>query len=104
MRMYIGEQEAVGAAFEFDEPAWGFAPPLPEDFRHLFLGESGESGEERAARLSVARAVLAELLQERDADDVSRLNARYARQLMNTVPFQSKSKAVARWKPWRKAA
>jgi hypothetical protein len=52
-----------------------------DDFRELFLGTDGESAEERATRLEVAREVLAELLEEGREDDISFLNALYAAQL-----------------------
>ncbi|MEW1719613.1 hypothetical protein [Streptomyces sp. NPDC093109] len=52
--------------------------PDPEDFRALFLGECGESAEERRIREAAARDVLAELIEEAQTDEIGRLNAAYA--------------------------
>ncbi|WP_329066356.1 hypothetical protein [Streptomyces sp. NBC_01429] len=50
----------------------------PEDFRALFLGERGESAQERRIREAAARDVLAELIEEGRTDAIGRLNAAYA--------------------------
>ncbi|MEV7427088.1 hypothetical protein [Streptomyces sp. NPDC091212] len=52
--------------------------PDPEDFRALFLGKRGESAEERRIREAAARDVLAELVEEGQTDEISRVNAAYA--------------------------
>ncbi|MGW2256708.1 hypothetical protein ACWCXE_02325 [Streptomyces sp. NPDC001780] len=59
--------------------------PDPEDFRDLFLGEYGESAEQRAAREAAARDVLAELLIESGTDAFALMNAVYAVRLSTTV-------------------
>lgn len=53
---------------------------LPGCFRELFRGPPGahESADERAARLAVARDVLAELLDAGDHDDLALQDAWYA--------------------------
>lgn len=53
---------------------------LPGCFRDLFRGPpgTGESADERAARLAVARVVLAELLDEGEHDDLALQDAWYA--------------------------
>ncbi|GHG60474.1 hypothetical protein [Streptomyces griseocarneus] len=76
MRTYVGHQEAVNDE-DFEELAFGFE----EDFRELFLGLPGESAEDRVARVSAARDVLAELWEESGADEIALLNALYAAQL-----------------------
>ncbi|WP_405797381.1 hypothetical protein [Streptomyces sp. NBC_01506] len=75
MRVYAGGPEGFSA---FDGAA-------PEDFLDLFLGESGESEEQRAAREMAARDVLAELIDRSDDDECAMLNALYAAQLMAVV-------------------
>ncbi|RDG36483.1 hypothetical protein DVH02_19715 [Streptomyces corynorhini] len=57
--------------------------PEPEDFRALFLGEYGESAEERRIREAAAHDVLTELIEEGESDEITRLNAAYAAQLSN---------------------
>lgn len=61
-----------GGDFELSEAE------LPCHLRDLFLGPPGESGEQRAARLTAARDVLAEWLEEGEADDIARQDAMYA--------------------------
>ncbi|MCX4824392.1 tail fiber assembly protein [Streptomyces sp. NBC_01142] len=92
MRTYVGGQEALNA-FEFGELAYGFGDPMPEDFRDLFVGEPAESTQQRAARMAVAREVLAELQEQSEEDEVSRLNARYAAQLSRVVPLRRRVSA-----------
>jgi hypothetical protein len=104
MRTYVGDQEAVNA-FEFEELAYGFDEPIPNDFRELFLlGAPGESDEECAARLTVAREVLAELQEEGETDLIARENARYAKALSSVVLLRNRVGA-ARAAAWaRKVA
>ncbi|MFB7169846.1 hypothetical protein ACFCYM_03300 [Streptomyces sp. NPDC056254] len=84
MRAYIGGQEAVSVN-EFIELALG--TPL-----ELWLGEEGESEEERAARLDAARDILAE--NPDLPDDVSRIAAQvieaHAPELFNVVPLMKR--------------
>ncbi len=56
---------------------------LPGCFRELFRGPPGvhEAADERAARLAVARDVLAELLDEGNRDDLTLQDAWYALRL-----------------------
>ncbi|WP_030153740.1 hypothetical protein [Streptomyces sp. NRRL S-244] len=81
MRTYIGGQEAVSVD-EFIELALG--TPL-----ELWLGEEGETEEERAARLDAARDILAE--NPDLPDDVSRVAAQVieanAPELFNVIPL-----------------
>lgn len=53
-------------------------PEITEDFRDLFLGRPGESAEHRTARLTAARDVLAELLEEGEHDDFVMQDALHA--------------------------
>ncbi|MFC5719889.1 hypothetical protein ACFP1Z_06810 [Streptomyces gamaensis] len=88
MRMYIGSQEALTAA-EFLELALGF-DELPAGIdRDLFRGPlAPESPEERAARLDVAREVIADLAaQGEGGDEIAAWDALYADALTRTVPF-----------------
>ncbi|MCT9092615.1 hypothetical protein N4G70_27650 [Streptomyces sp. ASQP_92] len=87
MRTYIGQQEAVSAD-EFEELALGVGDY--QDFRELFLGQAGESPEERAAREQVAREVLAELLEMGIDDEIDRANAVYAAHLACVFPPRSR--------------
>jgi hypothetical protein len=95
MRTYVGHQEALDDV-EFEELAQGFEPLGgiedlgAEDFRRLFLGEPGETAAQRAIRREVASEVLAELLRDSSTDSITELNARYAVQLLFTVPLWSK--------------
>lgn len=105
MRTYVGHQEALDA-FEFAELAYGFDSPEP-DFPTLFRGALGESAEDRAARLDVARQVLVELLTEAgdDPDDeVAWLNALYAAQLMDVVVLRRHDSGGQARRSLRKAA
>lgn len=101
MRTYIGDQEALNA-LEFQELACGFGGAAAEDFEELFHGHPGESAEERDARLAVARDVLAELHEQRHADEIALLNARYAARLSSNSLFRSK--AVPAGKPTARRA
>ncbi|WP_372408721.1 hypothetical protein [Streptomyces luteireticuli] len=90
MRTYIGYQEAANTE-EFEELALGF--------ESLFLGRPGESGEDRAARSSAARDILAELWEESHSDEIALLNALYAAQLSQVskvVTLKSKDTAWQR--------
>ncbi|WP_405583934.1 hypothetical protein [Streptomyces sp. NBC_01190] len=51
---------------------------LPGCFRDLFHGPPIETGEQRAARVAVAREVLAELLDEGASDAIAMQDALYA--------------------------
>ncbi|OFA37731.1 hypothetical protein Sfr7A_11425 [Streptomyces xinghaiensis] len=65
-----------------EELALGFEDPAPRLFHALFLGRPGESAVDRAARLSVARDVLAELREQGADDDIVRQDAEYAHALL----------------------
>ncbi|WP_208106142.1 hypothetical protein [Streptomyces sp. GC420] len=86
MRTYVGDQEAANPS-EFEELALGFEDPTPQFFQALFLGRPGESAADRAARLSVARDVLAELQERGASDDIARQDAEYARALSKLAPL-----------------
>lgn len=73
MRTFIGDQQAF-SAFEFAELSLGLD-------RELFAGVPGETPEERAPRLDVAREVLRDL---RETDPQA---AAYAEELMRTAPL-----------------
>ncbi|MEU7663371.1 hypothetical protein [Streptomyces lincolnensis] len=81
MRAYIGGHQAVSID-DFIELALGTPP-------ELWLGEEGESEEERAARRDAARDILAE--NPELPDDVARIAAEvieaYAPELFNVVPL-----------------
>jgi hypothetical protein len=80
MRTYVGHQQAISAE-DFVELALG--TPV-----ELWLGEEGESEEERAARLDAARDILADT--PHLADDVSRIAAELIElhpELVNVVPL-----------------
>ncbi|WP_455362591.1 hypothetical protein [Streptomyces sp. SYSU K21746] len=88
MRTYIGSHEAVNAA-EFAELALGL-DELPAGLDiDLFRGPlTHETPEERAARLEVAREVIADLVaQGESGDEVAAWDALYADALTRTVPF-----------------
>ncbi|MEU8958824.1 hypothetical protein AB0C93_31570 [Streptomyces sp. NPDC048518] len=75
MKCIVAGHIAVTAK-EFAELALGFIEQTPGFDPELFTGEADESEEERAARLAVARDVLADL---REVDPVA---AAYARALL----------------------
>ncbi|MFD0552653.1 hypothetical protein ACFQ0X_28405 [Streptomyces rectiviolaceus] len=92
MRSYIGNHQALNT-LEFEELALGF-DELPagsdrEAFQELFRGPlRPESRAERAARLDVAREVLAELREDGESgDEVAAWDALYADALTRTVPL-----------------
>ncbi|MFE6849748.1 hypothetical protein ACFVDH_03010 [Streptomyces sp. NPDC057674] len=88
MRTYIGSHRVVNAT-EFEELALGF-DELPTGIdRDLFRGPlTPETPQERAARLDVAREVIAELAaQGEGGDEVAAWDALYADALTRTVPF-----------------
>ncbi|NEA72788.1 hypothetical protein [Streptomyces sp. SID13588] len=95
MRSYIGDQQVVGSE-EFEELALGID-------RALFLGEPGESGEERAAREAAAREaaardILADLMAKaEDGDEVDGWDALYAEALTHLVTFPRHSAARDAW-------
>ncbi len=95
MRTYIGTHEALNAA-EFEELALGF-DELPAGIdRDLFCGPlAPESLEERAARLDVAREVIADLAaQGEGGDEIAAWDALYADALTRTVPFLRAARAA----------
>ncbi|TQJ75450.1 hypothetical protein [Streptomyces sp. SLBN-31] len=81
MRTYIGGHQAVSVN-DFIELALGTPP-------ELWLGEEGETEEERAARLDAARDILAD--NPELPDDVARIAAEvieaHAPELFNVVPL-----------------
>ncbi|WP_372407759.1 hypothetical protein [Streptomyces luteireticuli] len=88
MRTYVGTHEVLNAA-EFAELALGMQE-LPAGIdRDLFRGPLGpESAEERAARLDVAHAIIADLSEQGAAgDEIAAWDALYADALTRTVPF-----------------
>ncbi|MFI2430983.1 hypothetical protein [Streptomyces sp. NPDC018693] len=95
MRAYIGGHQAVSAN-DFIELALGIPP-------ELWLGEEGETEEERAARLDAARDILAD--NPELPDDVARIAAEvieaYAPELFNVVPL---TRPAGRRRPSRKGA
>ncbi|MBT2524714.1 hypothetical protein J7E91_04525 [Streptomyces sp. ISL-99] len=97
MRTYIGNHQALNAT-EFEELALGFDTlPLGID-RDLFRGPlTPESPEERAARLDVAREVIADLAaQGEGGDEVAAWDALYADALTRTVPFLRAARSAGR--------
>ncbi|WUH92318.1 hypothetical protein OG900_20880 [Streptomyces sp. NBC_00433] len=70
-------------------------PEVPEDFRDLFLGWPCESAEHRTARLTAARDVLAELLEEGERDDFAMEDALHAVRLGGAALFRGDRKAGA---------
>ncbi|MER5298947.1 hypothetical protein ABT039_05720 [Streptomyces lasiicapitis] len=98
MRCIVAGHVAVTAA-EFVELALGFAERSAGFDTELFTGEFGESEEGRAARLAVAREVLAELR------EVDPLAAAYARALLRAsdLPRQSPRARRARRASARRA-
>lgn len=75
MKCIVGGHTAVTAA-EFAELALGLAERSAGIDVELFVGTAAESEQDRAARLDVAREVLAELY------EVDLIAAAYARQLL----------------------
>ncbi|GLW44474.1 hypothetical protein Stsp02_01360 [Streptomyces sp. NBRC 14336] len=95
MRAYIGGHQAVSVN-DFIELALG----TPAE---LWLGEEGETEQERAARLDAARDILAD--NPELPDDVARVAAEvieaHAPELFNVVPL---TRSVGRRRPSRKGA
>ncbi|GGJ36589.1 hypothetical protein [Streptomyces brasiliensis] len=95
MRTYIGGHQAVSVK-DFIELALG--TPV-----ELWLGEEGETSEERAARLDAARDILAD--NPELPDDVARIAAEvieaHAPELFNVVPL---ARPAGRRRPSRKGA
>ncbi|WP_399942865.1 hypothetical protein ACGH52_26345 [Streptomyces sp. BBFR25] len=95
MRTYIGGHQAVSVN-DFIELALG----TPAE---LWLGEEGETEEERAARLDAARDILAD--NPELPDDVARIAAEvieaHAPELFNVVPLV---RPAVRRRPSRKGA
>ncbi|MGR8009640.1 hypothetical protein [Streptomyces hypolithicus] len=88
MRTYIGNHQALNP-IEFEELALGFDElPMGLD-RDLFRGPlTPESPEDRAARETVAREVIADLVAMGEGgDEVAAWDALYADALTRTVPF-----------------
>ncbi|MFE7131926.1 hypothetical protein ACFVIM_13785 [Streptomyces sp. NPDC057638] len=76
MSTYFGPQQA-------DDPAGPQrCGEAPDDFRALFLGEPGESEEQRAVREQAAHDVLADLLEAGRHGPVDWLDALYAAHLL----------------------
>ncbi|MFW3473470.1 hypothetical protein ACN24M_19590 [Streptomyces microflavus] len=97
MRTYIGNHQVLSPA-EFEELALGF-DELPAGLdRDLFRGPlTHESPEERAARLDVAREVIAELAAEGEGgDEIAAWDALYADALTRTVPFLRAAQSAGR--------
>ncbi|MFI2375816.1 hypothetical protein ACH5AO_12210 [Streptomyces sp. NPDC018964] len=96
MRAYIGGHQAVSVN-DFIELALGTPP-------ELWLGEEGETEEERAARKDAARDILAD--NPDLPDDVARIAAEvieaHAPELFNVVPLTRP--ATGRRRPSRKGA
>ncbi|MEV6739133.1 hypothetical protein AB0N14_20275 [Streptomyces sp. NPDC051104] len=95
MRTYIGGHQAVSVN-DFIELALGTPP-------ELWLGEEGETEEERAARLDAARDILAD--NPELPDDVARIAAEvieaHAPELFNVVPLV---RPAGRRRPSRRGA
>ncbi|WOT34256.1 hypothetical protein [Streptomyces coeruleorubidus] len=95
MRAYIGGHQAVSVN-DFIELALGTPP-------ELWLGEEGETEEERAARKDAARDILAD--NPELPDDVARIAAEvieaHAPELFNVVPL---IRPAGRRRPSRKGA
>ncbi|MFF4030347.1 hypothetical protein ACFYZ2_11320 [Streptomyces sviceus] len=93
MRAYIGGHQAVSVN-DFIELALGTPP-------ELWLGEEGESAEERAARLDAARDILADTPEL--PDEVARIAAEvidaHAPTLFNVIPLP---RPAGRRRPSRK--
>ncbi len=69
---------------------------LPEHFGELFHGPPGdaESDEQRAARMAVARDVLADLLEEGEADSIAMQDALYAVRLGGAALLRADRRTV----------
>ncbi|MFK8907554.1 hypothetical protein [Streptomyces sp. YS-3] len=105
MRTYIGSHQALNP-IEFEELALGFDElPLGLD-RDLFRGPlTPESPEERAARLDVAREVIADLAaQGEGGDEAAAWDALYADALTRTVPFLRAARSAGRFAGTEEAA
>lgn len=97
MRTYIGNHQVLNP-IEFEELALGFDElPLGID-RDLFRGPlTLESPEDRAARETVAREVIADLVaQGEGGDEVAAWDALYADALTRTVPFLRAARSAGR--------
>ncbi|MFE2847853.1 hypothetical protein ACFXKS_30755 [Streptomyces scopuliridis] len=82
MRTYVGGW-AAHALEELEQE------PDSEAFRDLFLGEYGETAEQREVRRAAARDVLVELLEQSENDEIALLNAVYAAQLSSVAALRS---------------
>ena len=82
MRTYAGAQGPWWVV-EFDDSA--------EDFRELFLGVPGETGELKAIRQEIAREVLLELEELGQHDAIAQKNAFYAQALSAVTPLWSRA-------------
>jgi hypothetical protein len=95
MRTYVGGHQAVSVN-DFIELALGTPP-------ELWLGEEGESAEERAARLDAARDILAD--NPKLPDEVARIAVEvieaHAPALFNVIPLP---RPAGRRRPSRKGA
>ncbi|MCF3119290.1 hypothetical protein IPZ68_06145 [Streptomyces arenae] len=89
MKCIVAGHTAVTAR-EFAELALGLAEHVAGFDTELFTGEVGELEQDRAARLAVAREVLAEL---READPVA---AAYARALLKASDLPARPQRAAR--------
>ncbi|MEN8650363.1 hypothetical protein ABCR94_06915 [Streptomyces sp. 21So2-11] len=97
MRTYIGSHQVLNP-IEFEELALGFDElPMGLD-RVLFRGPlTFESPEEREARETVAREVIADLVELGEGgDEVAAWDALYADALTRTVPFLRAARAAGR--------
>jgi hypothetical protein len=94
MRAYIGRHQAVSDT-DFVELALG--TPV-----ELWLGEEGESEEERAARLAAARDILADdpSMPDRVSQVAAEVIEAYAPELFNVLPLPQ----PVRRRPRRKGA
>ncbi|MFD7285115.1 hypothetical protein [Streptomyces sp. NPDC059863] len=95
MRTYVGGW-AAHALEELEQE------PDSEDFRDLFLGEYGETAEQREVRRAAARDVLLELLEQSENDEISLLNAVYAAQLSSIAALRNMAGALPA--AWTRAA
>ncbi|MEU7254381.1 hypothetical protein AB0B21_01025 [Streptomyces rimosus] len=88
MRTYIGHQQVLTTE-EFAELAFGFEESPAGLDVDLFRGPlAPETTEQRAARLDVAREVIADLAAEGErGDEVAAWDALYADALMRTTPL-----------------
>ncbi|MET8686314.1 hypothetical protein ABZV77_19070 [Streptomyces sp. NPDC004732] len=97
MKCIVAGHTAVTAK-EFAELALGFAEHAAGFDTELFTGEAGESAEDRAARLAVARDVVKEL------GEVDPVAAAYARALLRAsdLPARAPRPRRARRAPGRR--